>query len=1372
MIVGMIPALSTIPPAHAQDEVCDTYPMCVFLHPGVADNDKPGFSHTLDTIWGAQNGAVQQRQVFDHYLDYAVLASAMGTTSSVGDLQFDLTVLDTLQDPQGPLSGIEIWIPPEFKFTAPTPDESVWTDLTNDNYLIYITTATHYDPIAPDWTRVMIGLGYWGDGPTPASQIGAPIPPKIDPTTGEIVPYHVRLFNLAAPDVAGLYHFKIYYYMGTLDNDLDNPLYWNNYHSLGAGNFPIMIVKSELNPAWVEATVRTELYFNPPLVSGYVMAEGTTPEGRDVKAMAYWGPNEFAGNVFTPDLYGNGGAEYRVWLFGLAEGTYQLTAYATGMVPKTSDRFSVLAGQSYHAYMTVFDSPDIFTTIFSKHGTGELPWHNLWQYPFGTNDPYAAPCDDYSAECPRRDLMVELYDSNNALVAFWASNDQVTASGSHALRGNPIYSTESGRKWFGWANRLDDAHSHIAVGSATVWPLDVDPDSPAYPVEPAAALWDSQWVYAPVYSHPIFTSSPLVPSTSSVTLHLVDNYDLLLQTRGYPGTQWDGHVPWDTADYVNGILNGQYTLETFVTGYVMDQPDAYQRTFMVSGIDKTVPLDLRRSNWIEVSMHVPSSITVSQYASTTVVLTAEDANGGERAAAAFYLINPNQIKDGVIGPIVLEGKNGIFPNIGSSVLRGTGTAREPTEKDYGLDPTASSHSAGAVSLAGNPYTIKLYMADMGQPWAGEIGSGWYNIVGGDPQTSIFLCNSATTVSFTIRPAWLELFLRSVDFEVPAHARPWTFPGSEIWVDFMDESGNSVDTLDPTIYGLVQDAGESYGFGGFDIVGVDYTTPEGQQVGRGVTPYDYDSSVPACPLSVTSDLSQTCAGRHSLLKVTYAGTDWTSEAAVGSFPLYRALPAGSTLRPTRLPAGQYTIDVHTHGYVLRRAFPVMVPAEQGADIQADLIQGGQIRVVMSFKHEGIKTLFKGFVRVEVFNEAGDLVGASVYGRAEPNTFTDNIDGGGYFALHDPQWYYVDQFYPWQMRYGWDDTTHSFMYPGSTYDPGNDVSGAAGFGLTDGAPDSSVLDSVFPSTSVGQRAMWSNLYYAVPYCPDELDTGACQVWATWDYVTPINGNEWIGGGYSGGVGTDTVVVDVYGFYWYAGDPARTWAGGWPTTNGYSNSGPQVSGWTGLAWDSGIRGSADIPNWAGSGGGSYSVKIWAFDYDPTGGIAYGNPTWAPRMYAMGWPLEGITLPWGGAEDLYVDMNSLATLQGTVSWLDMYGTYRYLPWAQIMASPGPGDDTNAYGTPGYVMWVPAGQHDVSVSTSEAPGVWGGPAEQNGQFTVLLTDGSTGGGETRLDHTEGVPVPELPVYVLPFGLLAVLGAAVWLLRKQNPNTNTPVLMK
>ena len=81
--------------------------------------------------------------------------------------------------------------------------------------------------------------------------------------------------------------------------------------------------------------------------------------------------------------------------------------------------------------------------------------------------------------------------------------------------------------------------------------------------------------------------------------------------------------------------------------------------------------------------------------------------------------------------------------------------------------------------------------------------------------------------------------------------------------------------------------------------------------------------------------------------------------------------------------------------MRRSFPVQVPSEGGADIDADLIQGGQIRVRMDFKNEGVATDFNGFVRVEVFNANNELVGASIYGQAEPNIFTRVSGGGGYF-----------------------------------------------------------------------------------------------------------------------------------------------------------------------------------------------------------------------------------------------------------------------------------------------------------------------------------------------------------------------------------------
>ena len=214
---------------------------------------------------------------------------------------------------------------------------------------------------------------------------------------------------------------------------------------------------------------------------------------------------------------------------------------------------------------------------------------------------------------------------------------------------------------------------------------------------------------------------------------------------------------------------------------------------------------------------------------------------------------------------MIEGWNAVFPN-----LNGRSFGRNINNKDYGLNPTASTHSSGAVTLAGNPYTIKLYMADMGVPYNPPIdlttpvdagfgyrawnATGWYSIVGGDPQASVYLCNSRVALSFSITNAWVEIGLRSTDFEIPAHVRPWTFPGSPIYVDFKDTSGNVVASLDPTMYGLFQDPGywnKTAASAGahlgqhiyWAIPGVAYPQAiDGTYThGVGWTPFDYDSA---------------------------------------------------------------------------------------------------------------------------------------------------------------------------------------------------------------------------------------------------------------------------------------------------------------------------------------------------------------------------------------------------------------------------------------------------------------------------------------------------------------------------------------------------
>jgi hypothetical protein len=1257
MIIGLFPALTWTPQAHAQEE-CELFgdsPMCVFLNPGIADDFKIGWSHTLDTLWGTQDGALfpppgspednaQTRQLFDNYLDYAILAR------STGDLQFTLNIVEEI-------GGIRMYIPPEFTFLAPTMEESVWTDITNDySFSAYFSAPRWaYDPTAPGWTRIDFGVDYYGTNTL-----------VIEPGM-----YHIRLFNLQAPSVAGLYHFKIRYI----------PVNAGYTLSIGAGNYPIIIVKDELNPAWIAATVRTNLGFTPPYVSGRVTAEGSTPEGRSVSAVGYFGPYEWLGDSFVP---GQTGAEYRTYLFGVAEGSYSLKAEASGFVPTTTERITVLAGQSYHiGPIVLFDSPDVHVTVWSKHGTGETPWHNLWQLPYGTNNPTADP-DDTG---PRRDILLELYNTDNEMVAFWASNVLAALGDTKSI--------PETNKLIGWH---DDA--------------------------PGGTM----------------------PTATSYNAWLVDNFDVEGNARGYPSTVWDGHVPWDTADYISGLTNAQYSVEAFVTGYIMDESDAYQRTFSLSGSSYNLQFDLRRSNWIEVAMHLPANLAVS--AETTVTLTAEDSGANERASVAFFAY-PEMCDDGVIdgtdadfatastpnwqyyeGGIVMEGWNAVFPAAGGA----RGDFRDISRKDYGLNPTASTHSAGAVTLAGNPYSVKLYMADMGLPYADVAGTGWYSILGSDPQLSVFLCNSPQSLSFSIAPAWLWISLRSVDFEIPAHSRPWTFPGAYVWVDFLDESGTAVGQLDPTLYGLIQDPGRTNA--GFDIIGAPANS-------YGVSPFDIDNVNEA--------------GFHEHLGVTFYGQDFCSSTWGGAWGMPFALTPG--WRSTRLPAGQYTYNVHTLGYVMRRSFPVQVPASGGADIEADLIQGAQIRVTFNFKNEGIPTDFNGFARVEVFNENDELVGASIYGQANTNQFLWGTTPGGAYLRYSP---YVD----------------NMNVPGP----------AEGADL--GLP-TSTFPSSDPLYSNGQRANWYS-YYGVPGNPPGTGTTPTATAGRWPCLTPgyVVGGAWqcsVGAPYAyhgwsqmqpsdanrlivaaGGAQS----FDVFGFHLYSGGPARTWAGGWPTTDGLTNMGADR--------DIGLKGSMDIPGLSGSGGGNYKVKVWAFD--GPGGSFDSASDWS--MYQMAWPLENVEVPWGGSVELFVTMNNMATLRGSVEWLDMFGNVRALPWAQVTASPGSSTDQipayaaglattgGASETAGaYIMWLPAGSHDVSVSTSEAPQVWSSSAPtQNAQYTVVVSDGWVGGGDSRLASNEGVPVPELPAFAVPLSLFAALAASVWLLRKRT--LNVPILTK
>jgi hypothetical protein len=518
---------------------------------------------------------------------------------------------------------------------------------------------------------------------------------------------------------------------------------------------------------------------------------------------------------------------------------------------------------------------------------------------------------------------------------------------------------------------------------------------------------DSQWrsIYIHIYDEAgtdLYPWGPwsLDPEASSFTTPLINLIELAA-------------VPWDSSEWVSGFASGAtYKAEAYVTGYVMTEADAGQREFTVVGDEMTVEMDLRRSNWFEIQAH-----TITPNNDMTLAYVAIDSAGVEKGMAVY------RVPAGTDAPIIiLEGWNAA-----------TGYA---DLMDYGLEP--------------GTYEIKLYAADGTPPdpvVAGAVeGTGWYYIDATQaPSGSIALCNSPSMMSFEVGSISLTLSLRSVDWQAPAHERPWTFPGAEIWVDFLDEStGESTDELlDPTVWGLVQDDG---------IIASPYLQPDGT------------------------------------LRITWTGNDVEDPADV----------LDATL-PTHLDPGQYNFALNTFGYVTRRVFPVWVPTGGNGNIQADLIQGGMASVGVSFTKEDQDIAFNGFVRVEIYDQDGNLAGANIYGQAQPDVYTTIGEGGSYPAYNP--------------------TVDYKLAPGPAEGSNSD-------------PD-------------GQRGYTSMLFYGQP----------SGTWANWPLMGPSVANSLnLPAG-------ETAYFDVYGFYWYYGGPSSRneglWANGWETTDGTLQSDHGLAG-----------------------------------------------------------------------------------------------------------------------------------------------------------------------------------------------------------------------
>jgi hypothetical protein len=269
----------------------------------------------------------------DHYLGNSSVTVKLEYPRSfilqetVGDLAFTVALNE-------PRRQIEIYIPPEFKVN--TGSSYVWTNITNNYANIGITKAGSFDNIAPNWYKVSIT--------NRAMEPGA---------------YSIRVFNVTAPSIVGLYFFKVF----------------TDRTSIGAKNFPSVVVSADPNPAYVSGTIRYGgrlplpgyIYGDPISLNktsgegGKVCATGITTEGRIVVGQAFF----------------NASANYA--LYGLAPGRYTLNATAAGYAPGELQYPILLkAGQSMEGVDIFLEHSPVTTVVaLSRWMKQPAPWGQI-----------------------------------------------------------------------------------------------------------------------------------------------------------------------------------------------------------------------------------------------------------------------------------------------------------------------------------------------------------------------------------------------------------------------------------------------------------------------------------------------------------------------------------------------------------------------------------------------------------------------------------------------------------------------------------------------------------------------------------------------------------------------------------------------------------------------------------------------------------------------------------------------------------------------------------------------------------------------------------------------------------------------------------
>jgi len=849
-------------------------------------------------------------------------------------------------------------------------------------------------------------------------------------------------------------------------------------------------------------------------------------------------------------------------------------------------------------------------------------------------------------------------------------------------------------------------------------------------------------------------------------------------------------VPQVYATWVNGLTSGRYYVRAWVFRYVQTALDGstfqeyyFDITPQEWAGDVTLPIDLRLSSWVNLTVHFHDQINsliedpidtgggfmtgylmgadgnIYSYNQTALGInclsatdpTTECATAISRTGPGVYYAQRGG-GDGWFVSIPLYGGFTTIPHgiFGHSLLTGANLDPDGVNSNaiqegraniqfWGIDKTWSGEDYGIPSGTYSPFTQVL----------------GYNALGQPEQVSVTLSGTVTSISdHMIRGPGFNVTIYSVDWERPTVNRAWEFGNPEGWTfreDIglwgSDISGNSrTGFINSNSVGLGIDLGAYLNGTLSDWAGEDQALLMASSIGTtNLFQNQFENNVTLNgggfviknTAGALFDANQSWFGSE-ICATGYTGGLLGPAIAFGAQPFLSFGPFHNVnslfilphiLLPTAFKPGQYYFGAFTYGYVQEQMPAVYADVGQIADVRINLVIGVNITLDILFKKEHVitPTDFNMSGRVRIFNDQGQLVGewmSSEGTYAVTNDHSRAADGTAQYPF-GPLRASIPQ--PLPMN------GYNFI-PGGT-----NLLHVVIAGLPQVPAGKRNAPTILPGGSTqGDPVFTPNAcaFYLACYTgrPQTIISGMAI-----GYPFPSTGIA----GYPDYQGGWTAEVDFVN--WYANNTATEQAASGGTQTKSGSAFPQYfAPVQGLLLGESYH---IIPGTTARSGISLTEDAALSSTFLSHSMASNHL--GPYSEEGVWQISGTHLSGEASGIFEVDLNGF--ISGTALAFTWANDFRPLSWATVSVTGASGATWNYYTYDGlYGMYLPGGSYSLTIAT---PGI----ASQT--LSIAVTGGEVGTAGNVYMQQSNIPVPEFSGLTLV--VLVTLATSLYLLRKR-----------